>query len=287
MPPPALGPPLPIPPALETLHGSCRLLTAPLALCDPSPASHGTSPSGTQASRSMGPHHKRASHACKPFFISVDPSPLPTPHGHGHGSCEAFTQIHMASGLEGLQPRPAVFALPPPSQGASSPAPARAQHYRGPPVFCRPAAHTGAGALSRYRSAASGPHRGFPQRASLPFTRPHRPIPSAVLNGGSRAVMVMRTGYRASNGTQVVAAFTPSAHFMFRIYRDLDPPYGVAPLLVAPPYVRYTLPPYPVFPPLYSPLTGFRGLFLRAWSCGRPLSLGPDALVHFVIITYV
>jgi len=180
MPPLALGPPLPTHHALWDPAPLGRLLTAPLALCNPSPASHGTLPSGTQASRSLGPRHKRASHTCKPFFISVDPSPLPTPHRHGHGSRGTFAQIHMASGLEGLQPWPAVFTLHPPFLRRLVPCAFRVQHYRGPPVICRPAAHTGAGALSRYRSAASGPYRGFPSRASLPFTRPCRLIPSAV-----------------------------------------------------------------------------------------------------------
>jgi len=62
----------------------------------------------------------------------------------------------------------------------------------------------------------------------------------------------MRTGYRAPNGIKVVAAFIPPANFMFRIYRDLDPPYGATPLLVAPPYAHYPPPPYPAFPPVFS-----------------------------------
>jgi len=86
----------------------------------------------------MGPRHKWASHACKPFFISISPSPLPTPHGLGHGSREAFAQIHMASGLEGLQPRPAVFALPPPFQGAPSPASSGSNITAAHPSFAGP-----------------------------------------------------------------------------------------------------------------------------------------------------
>jgi len=36
---------------------------------------------------------------------------------------------------------------------------------------------------------------------------------------------------------------------MFRIYRGLGPPYGVALLHVAPPYAHYTPPLTPLFPP--------------------------------------
>jgi len=163
----------------------------------------------------------------------------------------------------------------------------RVQHYRGPPVVRRPAAHTGAGTLSRCRSAAPSPQRSFPLRASLPLTQPCCPIPSVVLAKDSRATMVMRTGYRASNRTQVVAAFTPSANFMFRIYRGLRNPYGAAPLHIAPPYVRYTLPPYPIFPPPYSLLAGFRGFFLWAWSCGWSLSLSPGTPVVLFVLPYL
>jgi len=102
----ALGPPLPI-------H--------PPALWDPAHLpgfSQHPSPSVTlhqlhmapQASRPMGPCHKWASHACKPSFISIDPSPLPTPCGLGHGSRGTF-----AFGLEGLQLWPMDLPFPPPS----------------------------------------------------------------------------------------------------------------------------------------------------------------------------
>ena len=125
----------------------------------------------------MGPRHKQASHACKPFFISVNPSPLPTPHGHGHGSCGTFT-----FGLEGLQLRPAVFAFPPPFfPRRLVPCALWVQHYRDPPVFRQPTAHTGADAPSWCRSVAPGPPSGFPLQVSLPFIQPHHPILSAAI----------------------------------------------------------------------------------------------------------
>jgi len=42
---------------------------------------------------------------------------------------------------------------------------------------------------------------------------------------------------------------------MFHIYRGLRNPYRVAPRPVAPPYVHYTLPPHPIFPPPCRELT--------------------------------
>jgi len=85
----------------------------------------------------MGPW-QQASHVCKPFFISVDPSPLPTPHSLGHGSRETFAWMVVTSGFEGLQPQPAVFALPPLFQGASSPAPSRSNITEAHPPFAGP-----------------------------------------------------------------------------------------------------------------------------------------------------
>jgi len=73
--------------------------------------------------------------------------------------------------------------------------------------------------------------------------------------------MVMRTRYRAPNGTPVVAASNPSTNFMFCIYRDLDPPYGLAPRGRRPPYVHYTLPLLPRFSPSVFPFDWFSRLF--------------------------
>ena len=54
----------------------------------------------------------------------------------------------------------------------------------------------------------------------------------------------MRTGYRAPNGTQVVAAFPTSANFMFHIYRGLLHPYGALIEIVRP--ALHSLPPLPL-----------------------------------------
>jgi len=70
------------------------------------------------------------------------------------------------------------------------------------------------------------PQCGFPLQASLPSTRPVAPIRTASSTVG--AASVMRFGYRAPNRTQVSAAFSTSANFMFCIYRDLTPLWGGA-----------------------------------------------------------
>jgi len=157
-----------------------------------------------------------------------------------------------------------VFAFPPPFLRRLVPCAFRVRHYRGPPVFRRPAAHTGAGALSRYRSAAPGPQCGFPSQASLSLTRPCRLIPSAVPSEGSQASMVMRTGYRASNGTQVVAAFTPSANFMFCIYRGPLHPLWVGTSQSPPALRSLPPPPLPRTPPLPVSICGPRPLVLAS-----------------------
>jgi len=214
-----------------------RFLTAPLALCDPSPASHGTLPLGTQALRSMGPRHKQASHACKPFSSPLTPPLCPPLTGMGMGAVGPSPPGLRVSS-RGLR-----FSLPPPLfLRCSIPCTFWVRHYCGPPIFRQPAAHTGAGAPSWHRSTAPSPQVAPPSGHCSPLLGPIAPS-LQLLSCGSWATRIIRTGYRASNGTQVVAAFTPSANFMFCIYRDLDPPYGVTPLHVALPYVHY--PPFP------------------------------------------
>ena len=209
----------------------------------------------------MGPCHKRASHTCKPFFISVDPSPLPTPHGLGHGSRGTF-----AFGLEGLQPRPAVFAFPPFFSGAPHPlclpgptllrptclSPACSTHWCWCPI------------LAPIRSPR--PAMRLPPAGVAPLYSALQPHPFSCLQASSRVAMVMRIGYRASNGTQVVAAFTPSANFMFHIYRGLTTPlWGGAATHC--PALRSLPPP---LTPLHPP-----PIFSSSWS-SRPFSVGLD-----------
>jgi len=111
-PSPALGPPLPIPPPSETLRLCAGFSRHPL----PSVTLHRLH----MAPRLMAHRHRdqmgpwqQASHACKPFFISVDPSPLPTPHGHGHGSRGTLPRFVRRLGLR-VSSRGQRFSLSPP-----------------------------------------------------------------------------------------------------------------------------------------------------------------------------
>jgi len=188
MPPLALGPPLPIPPALWDPAVVMQASHGTLALCDPSPASHSTSPSGTQASRSMGPW-QQASHVCKPSSSPSTPPLCPPLTGMGMGAVGPSPRFVRRLGLR-VSSRGLRFSLyPPPFLRRLVPCAFWVRHHCGPPVSRRPAAHTGAGALSRYRSAAPGPQCGFPLRALLPLTRLCRLIPSAALNRGSQATL--------------------------------------------------------------------------------------------------
>jgi len=92
------------------------------------------------------------------------------PHGLGHRSRGTF-----ASGLEGLQLWPSVFRLPPPLLRRPVPCAFWARHYYGPPAFCWPAVHTGAGAPSWCQSTAPSLPSGLPLWALLPFTWPCGP----------------------------------------------------------------------------------------------------------------
>jgi len=134
------------------------------------------------------------------------------------------------------------------------------------PISRQPTVPSGTGAPSWCRSTAPSLQRGFPWQALLPLTWPTPPIWTVLST--VRDAVVMCTGYRVSNRTQVVAAFTPSANFIFCIYRDLDPPYGAALLHVAPPYTHYSPPPHPVFLPLSSPSAGLHGPSLQACPAG-------------------
>jgi len=222
-----------------------------LTLCDPSPASHSTSPSGTQASRSMGPW-QQASHACKPFSSPSTPPLCPPLTGLGMGAVGPSPRFIWRLGLR-VSSRGLRFSLYPPLpeaprplrlSGPTSPwptrlSPARSTHWCWCPIKV--------------------PIRGPQPATRLPLagvTPPYSallPHPLSCLNGAAGRHLVMRTGYRAPNRTPVVAAFTPSANFMFRIYRDLDPPYGLAFRSCRPPYVHYPLP-LTLFFPLRIPL---------------------------------
>jgi len=182
-----------------------RLLMAPLALCDPSPASHGTLPHGTQASQSMGPCHKRASHACKPFSSPLTPPLCPRLVALGMGAVgPSPSGLRVSS--HGLQ----FFAFPPlffsevPCPlclpGPTSPWPtrfllARSTYWCWCPIIgadLRPLACNAASPY-RHRSPLFG----------------HVAPSLQLFSSGSRAALVMHTGYRASSRTQVVTAFTP------------------------------------------------------------------------------
>ena len=91
----------------------------------------------------------------------------------------------------------------------------------------------------------------------------------------SRAAMVMRTGYRAPNRTQVVAAFIPSTNFMFHIYRGPLHPLWVGASRLPPALRSLPPPPLPRLPPSVFSLDWFSWLF----SCG----LGPTG-GHFLIV---
>ena len=80
-------------------------------------------------------------------------------------------------------------------------------------------------------------------------------------NGGSRVAMVMRTGYRAPNRTQVVAAFTPPANLMFRIYRGLLHPLWAGASRSPPALRSVLLPLLPRFPPSVFSFDWFSRLF--------------------------
>ena len=155
------------------------------------------------------------------------------------------------------------------------------------PAFRQPIASSDADAPSWRRSAAPGPQRGSPWRAWLPLTRPHCPIPPAVLEraaGWSRSCVL---GTERPTGLRFVTVFTPPANFMFRIYRGLTPPMGWR--HYTSPHLTFVTPlPYPIFPPPYSPLAGFHNFSLWDWSRGWSLSLGPGTpMAFFVLFTSV
>ena len=160
--------------------------------------------------------------------------------------------------LEGLLPRPAVFAFPPPLSEAPCPLrlpgptlpwptrllPACSTHWCWCPIKVpirspRPAMRLPPAGVAPPYSALWPPSL---QLDSSPSRSPRRSL-----------TFVMRIGYRASNGTQVVAAFIPSANFMFRIYRGPLHPLWVGASRSPPALCSLPPPLLPRTPPFLSP----------------------------------